>query len=440
MENETLITGGRNISRFERSEAVQEIVSNRPGVIIRYGILFFLAILLALGIASWFIQYPETVRTSARLNSINAAREVIARTDGKLVKIAVRENTIAREGQVLGYMETIARVPSVVQMKAQVDSLISLTDQNRADETSKFLPGYNHSNFIKNLGELQAPYQEFAKAYIRFNDFLNTGFYVRKKHMLQADLLNIQKLHTILADQKILLEQDVSLSNETFGANETLAKEKVISALDYRSEKSKLITKQLSLPQINASIVSNEGQENEKRKEIAELENQIIVEKNTFIQSLQTMKSMIQAWEFKYLLKAPVAGTVSFAGFFQENEEMKSGQPLFFVQPDNTAYFIEMMIPQYNFGKVKPGQQVLLKFQAYPFEQYGSVLGKIDYIKSSPTDSGFQARVVLPRGLTTNHGKTIPYRYGLTAQADIITEDMRLFHRFYYMIARQVTQ
>jgi multidrug resistance efflux pump len=188
------------------------------------------------------------------------------------------------------------------------------------------------------------------------------------------------------------------------------------------------------------SIVSNESQENEKRKEIAELDNQVVVEKNTFIQALQTMKSSIQAWEFKYLLKAPVSGTVSFAGFFQENEEMKSGQPLFFVQPENTAYFVEMMIPQYNFGKIKPGQPVLLKFQAYPFEQYGSIQGSIDYIKSSPTDSGFQARVVLPRGLVTNHGKTIPYRYGLTAQADIITEDMRLLQRFYYMIARQVVQ
>ena len=43
----------------------------------------------------------------------------------------------------------------------------------------------------------------------------------------------------------------------------------------------------------------------------------------------------------------------------------------------NISYFVEMLIPQYNFGKVKQGQDVLLKFQAYPFEQYGSVLGKI---------------------------------------------------------------
>ncbi len=52
--------------------------------------------------------------------------------------------------------------------------------------------------------------------------------------------------------------------------------------MEYRNEKSKLIAKQLSLPQINASIVSNESQQNEKRKEIAELENQIICAEKHF--------------------------------------------------------------------------------------------------------------------------------------------------------------
>ena len=149
--------------------------------------------------------------------------------------------------------------------------------------------------------------------------------------MLQTDVLNIQKLNNILACQKILLNQDIALSNETYVANKSLANDKVISTLDYSNEKSKMSTKQLSLPQINSSIVTNESQQNEKRKEIAELENQLIVQKNTFIQALQIIKSQVQAWEFKYMLKAPVAGTVSFTRFFQENQEMKIGQTLFYV-------------------------------------------------------------------------------------------------------------
>ena len=148
------------------------------------------------------------------------------------------------------------------------------------------------------------------------------------------------------------------------------------------------------------------------------------------------MQSQIEAWQYKYCLKAPVAGIVSFTGFFQESQEMKTGNCLFYVQPPNTSYFIEMQIPQYNFGKVKIGQEVLLKFQAFPYEQYGSVLGKIEYISNSPTDSGYLAKVILPNGLMTNYKKTLQFRNGLYAQADIITENMRLLERFYIRIIR----
>lgn len=57
--------------------------------------------------------------------------------------------------------------------------------------------------------------------------------------MLQTDVRNIQKLNNILASQKILLNQDLTLSNETYDANKSLANDKVISSLDYRNEKSK---------------------------------------------------------------------------------------------------------------------------------------------------------------------------------------------------------
>lgn len=422
----------------DHGNEIEEIISNKPPFIVRWGTVYFFFLLVLIGLISWFIKYPDIVVATAKLNSVNAPKEVITRTEGKLIKIVIKENEKVEAGQILGYMESIANPQSVMAISHQIDSINKLISQNRTDEITHFFPDYTNQKFINNLGELQTPYQTFIQSFITFRDFLSTGFFLRKKKMLLTDMQNIQKLNVILTTQKDLLNQDLTLSNETYDANKSLANDKVISPLDYRNEKSKLIAKQLSLPQINSSIVTNESQQNEKRKEIAELENQIIVQKNTFIQALQTMKSQIQAWEFKYLLKAPVSGTVSFTGFFQENQEMKAGQTLFYIQPDNIAYFVEMLIPQYNFGKVKQGQKVLLKFQAYPFEQYGSVVGKIDYINTTPSDSGYLAKVILPDGLITNYKKPLQYRNGLFAQADIITENMRLLERFYYNLARQI--
>ena len=352
----------------DHGNEIEEIISNKPPHIVRWGTFYFFFLIALISLISWFIKYPDIVVARAKLNSVNAPKQVITRTDGKLVRVTVKENEKVKTGQILGYMESIANPESVIKISEQINSIDSLISQNRTDEIIKYFPS-NTFSFIggqeEALGELQTSYQTFIQAFITFRDFLSSGFFMRKKNILLNDMQNIQKLHGIANNQKILMQQDLSLSNETFTANESLVKDKVISPLEYRNEKSKLIAKQLSLPQINASIISNESQQNEKRKEIVELENQIVVQKNTFIQALQTIKSQIQAWEFKYLLKAPVAGTVSFTGFFQENQEMKAGQPLFYVQPENSSYFAEMVIPQFNFGKVKQGQEVLLKFQAY---------------------------------------------------------------------------
>ncbi len=421
----------------EHGNEIEDIISNKPPYIVRWGTVYFFLLLLALGLISWYIKYPDIVVARAKLNSVNAPQQVITRTDGKLSKILIKENEKVDSGRILGYMESIANPQSIINISRQIDSISILISQNKTDEIIHFFPDYKSQESLNNLGELQTSYQDFIQSFIAFRDFLSSGFFLHKKNMLLADMQNIQKLHDIADSQKKLYQQDLSLSNETFNANETLVKEKIISPLEYRNEKSKLIAKELSLPQINSSLVSNESQQNEKRKEIAVLENQIAVQKNTFLQALQTIKSQVQAWEYKYVLKAPVSGTVSFTGFFQENQEIKTGQLLFYIQPGNTSYFVEMLIPQYNSGKVKQGQKVLLKFQAFPFEQYGSVIGKIENIKSVPTDSGYLAKVILSQGLTTNYKKSIQYRDGLIAQADIITQDMRLLERFYNNVRKQ---
>lgn len=153
---------------------------------------------------------------------------------------------------------------------------------------------------------------------------------------------------------------------------------------------------------------------------------------------MNTFKSQTDEWRKKYLLIAPENGTVSYTGFIQENQQMKSGETICYINPGNSSYYAELTIPQSNFGKVKTGQEVLLKFNAYPDAEFGSVVGKVEFISQVPTDSGYIAKISLPYGLTTNYKKQIQYRDGLTANGEIVTENMRLLERFYYNIYKQV--
>jgi len=417
----------------ELSYEIEEIVSKKPPAAVRWGTVYFLFALLLLGLTCWFIKYPDIVNTKAKLTSINAPKEVTTNTGGKLIKLFAKENEQAKQGEILGYIESIANHQEVINLSTNIDSSVILFNKNNLQNAIHFL-----RNKYNKLGEIQSSYQSFSSAYQNFTNYLGNGFCLRKKTMLTRDLSFLQQMHNNLLQQKELSTQDLTLQQRTFDANQSLKEDKVISELDYRNEASKLINKKLTLPQISSLIVSNEAQQNEKLKEIAELENAIAQQKGIFEQALNTLKSQVDNWKKKYLLIAPIDGKIAFATFLQENQQLQNNQTICFINPENTQYYAEVYIPQVNFGKVKIGQEVLLKLPSYPFQEYGSLNGKIDFISNINTDSGYLAKVILPNGLNTTHKKQVQFRNGLTAQGEIITKDMRLLARFYYSVISQV--
>ena len=420
----------------DRGLAVQELISRKPGFLLRWGVTIFLFLLMAIMVATWFIQYPDVVNANAQLTSLNAPKAVMSRSGGQLVKLFAKEGEPVNKEAVIGYMESTADPETILVMSSSLDTLQREVAGNRIIRTFIFSAKDDRSS----LGELQQPYQTFAQALAIFRGYLSSGFYVRKRAMFFTDLVTLQRLNANLLQQKSLQENDLDLAQQTFSANEQLKTDSVISAFDYRNEWSKLIGKRMSLPQVNASLIFNEGQQNEKKKEIMELENQIAQQKNIFVQALHTFISQVDEWKKKYLLTAPVQGRIAFPGFVQEHQQISPNQIICFVDPGNSEYYAEMYVSQFNLGKVKTGQEVLLKFPSYPFEEYGSLKGHIEFISTIPSDSGYLTKVALVKDLTTVYKKHIQYREGLVAKAEIITQDRRLLERFYYNIIKQVTK
>lgn len=422
-----------NASFAEYGNEIEDIMSNRIPPVIRWGTVYFSLLLLLAGSISWFIKYPDIITTSAKLTSINAPKPVISNTSGKLIKLMIHENEIVKKNQVLGFIESTANPEEVLKLSANIDTIQTLLNTNHSESIVAY---FNRP--YSQLGELQAPYQTFTQVFLTFKNYLRNGFYLHKKKMLETDLLNLKRLHDNLLEQKQLMNQDLSLSQQSFKANQTLWDKGIISKSDYQNEKSKLINKKLSLPQIVYSIISNEATQNQEKETIAELENTIKKQKTIFQQALNTLRSQIDAWGKKYFLIAPITGKVAFATVVQENQQLQSNQTICFINPTNSEYYAQIIIPQSNLGKVHIGQKVLLKFPSYPSEEYGVVKGKIDFISNIATDNGYYAKVGLVNGLKTNYNYRVQYRDGLEAQAEIITNNMRLLEKFYYNIAKQL--
>lgn len=174
-----------------------------------------------------------------------------------------------------------------------------------------------------------------------------------------------------------------------------------------------------------------------KQKEILELENQIREEKAKFLQALNSLISQAEDWKNKYILTAAQSGKLSYAGIIQENQVLSIGQEVFNINPGNEAFFGQMSIPQDNMGKIKEGQEVLVKLKSYPFEEYGMIRGRISYIADVPyKDSIFVSRVDFKVKSISDMKKPIHLKQGMTANAEIITQDATMLQR----LGRSVTK
>ena len=407
------------------SEEIQEVISYRPHWIVRKGNIIFLFVLLFLLSLTWVIKYPDVVKTSARLVALNPPKQVKAKTEGKLLKLFVINEQMVKKGQELGYIESISDYNEIITLKKWVNETISATGKNEYNYLLKnSLPALNE------LGELQTNYQEFQNQLEITKQTLASGYYQQKKGALQKDLGYIAKLKNNTSQQQELEQQDNQLLKIEFEAYEKLAKDKVIAPLELNQYKSKLLAKQQSMKQTDAQVTSSDINSHSKQKEILDLQKQIYDQQQKFHSTLLQLKSEIEKWMQQYVLTAPEDGKVLFISSLQENELIANGQELFYIQPEQTQFYSELMAGQQGFGKIKLGQKVIIKVESYPSNEYGYLTGAVDYISNIPSRrDSFLIKVRLPKGLRTNYDKEIFFRNDLLAQAEIITNDRKLFDR-----------
>jgi len=414
-----------------RSMAVQEIISRRPDFISRWSLIIFLGVLLLLGSGTWFVKYPDTIQAVATLTAANAPKEIVARQEGKIIKIFAVNDEKVLSGKMIAWLESTANHQEMIDLSGLLDRALYFLS---ADLTEKVSNSLRHE--FHDLGEIQSSYQQFVRSLEQFNDYLVNGYYYKRKIRLHDNYSYLKKIHESLDLQKKLNEHNLDLIRESYSANDSLYKDKVISREDLRDKESKLTDRQLGIPQIEENILINESQQIDKQKEINELEHSISQQKLIFRQELQTLKSSVDEWMKKYIIRAPIEGKVVFIVPLQENQFIQSEKVIGFINPSDSRYYAQVNLPQINFGKIRTGQKVQLRFDAYPYQEFGFVEGNLSYISKIPSDSGFLATIELPKGLVTSYKKEIQYRSGLKSQALIITKDTRLLQKFYYNLIK----
>lgn len=137
-EKQTISDTAPNIE--VRSPETQEIMGYIPHWIIRAGITIIGAILAAILVSAWFIEFPETVKIPVRLLATHPAIVIRAPGAGALVTLCVSNGQPVKADECLGGIGSVAEFASVDRLKRQLQALelrIGFTGQTNLVHSSQ---------------------------------------------------------------------------------------------------------------------------------------------------------------------------------------------------------------------------------------------------------------------------------------------------------------
>ena len=415
-----------------RSESVQDILTEPPHWMFRWGnTIIFLTLILIL-IMSYIIKYPEFVPAPIVVTSQNPPEKIEARSNSKIEKIFIKDHQKVKKGDILFVLQSTANYSDVLELKKLVDSL-------SPNELLSF-PLSKASHF--KLGELQGDYNNFSKAFQDESLFSRLQPYAPESLAANQSLSESRGRIANLQLQKKLELTKYELTKKNYQRSQDLYNQGVIAAMEMENEKIKYLQAQQNLENINISI--SQMQENISNLNKTKSGTTINSEKDKINYSSQTLqlfeqlRKSLKQWEQSYLITSSTNGVASFQQFFGENQFVKAGDPIVSILPDHTEQLVgRMSVPAANTGKIIPGQKVLIKLDNYRFQEYGIIEGKVKNISMIPDDKGnYYVDIILQKGLKTSYNKTLKFDKELRGNGEIVTQDLRLIERFFYQIRK----
>ncbi|PZO07503.1 MAG: hemolysin D [Lysobacteraceae bacterium] len=143
------------------------------------------------------------------------------------------------------------------------------------------------------------------------------------------------------------------------------------------------------------------------------------------------------------LVKSPVSGLVA-SRLMETGQSVQAGQPLLTLLPAGSQLQAQLLVPSRAIGFIAPGDEVVLRYQAFPHQKFGHHRGKVLRISRSALSPGgvrallgadgsqagepyYRVLVELSQQSVVAYGQAEPLRPGMLLEADILGERRKLY-------------
>lgn len=353
-------------------------------------------------LASWVGvgRYARTEAAKGILVTNAEASKIIALRPGVVTQLSVVEGQFVHKGQILATV--------------QVDQ--DYAEGNRASQ--------------EGLNAVQAQRQLAAR---QIGSMQHRG--QSERVGLVAAMTNARQQYIDVQGQIVIQEQLVQSLQTTLERYRPVVEKGFISLTEMDRRQQELLTARQELGRYRQQLTSLQADQAKASAALsqshAEEETQTGIAQSS-VEGLRLQQSQIRGQQ-AYVLTAPEDGIIT-ALQSGVGRTVDATVPILTIVPKNAVLHAELYAPSRAIGFVKPGEEVRLLYDAFPYQRFGSFKGRIQAISRVALDPRqidapfhieepvYRVSVVPDQQTVSGYGERVKLQPGMTLSANIVLE------------------
>jgi HlyD family secretion protein len=459
-------------SNQDWSYATKELLDTLPQAWTR-GLLYFLVIFIAI-VLPWavFSKIDETGNARGRIEPREETIKLDSAVAGTVAEIRVKEGEAVKKDQVLLLLESDLVKSDLKQIQDKLEGQLNRRNQLALLKTQLIvaLSTQQQQNKAAEL-EKQSQVDQAQENLVTFKNTYNLLKAEKQAQVSQAettlnnnqDTLKINAIRFGNAKREIqryqqAAEEGVASSGQV-SEKEDLAQERqrIFEQSQSDIQQAKLRIKEQksgyekAIAQAQSDIEQGELRLNQQKKGLQSLihTNELAILKieeqlknndteiGTLTSDIAQSQGQINSLKFQLSqrsLRSSVSGIIFQLPIQKAGAVVQVGTRVAEIATQNSPLIIRAQMPTTDSGSLREGLAVKLKFDAYPFQDYGILEGKL--LKISPTTTlvetangkveMYRLEVSLNQTCMKTANQCIPLRPGDTATAEVIVRQRRI--------------
>jgi HlyD family secretion protein len=401
------------------SSALQTVLDRPPSALPKRLLASGVAFCCLFGTWAWFGQIEEVGRAQGQLVPKGEVYKVQPVVSGTVVNIAVKEGQPVRRGQMLAKLDSRIAAGEVQRLEQGIAAY-----RQQLEHTQQLIA--DTSMEMQNRRDIATADVEGQAAAIAQNQ----AAIASKRNLL--DLLQQETAaHVSRLNNLRPLAQEGAIAEEQLFEAQQSVRDRRRALAETQGELQELSTQTWQLQaELNQKQIEVRRSELESQQRLQQLQVDATELKSHIAESTSLLKAA-QTKLGQQSLQAPVAGVVSSLNVRNTGEVAQSGQTLAEIAPNNAPLVLVASLPNREAGFVEKGMPVEVKFDAYPYQDFGVIRGTVSAVSAdakgeNQKDSVYKIEISLDRSYIVNRGRKVNLKAGQTANAEITIRQRRI--------------